>query len=288
MTKSPSNQNVIIVDGDTIAYRVAAGLGNTGPVTKGMTIIDNIYEHLIERYDTRVGLTYLTGVKNFRRTIPVPKVDKAGVYSTQDYKGNRKDTIPPEFLPHLRKYMIDIFEAVVVDYVEADDALGISHTIVSDLGLTPVIVTNDKDLNQIPGLHFNWVKREEFDISSENATLFFYEQLLTGDLTDNLPGLPGIGKARAKKLLDSPNFDIVKMYEDVYKDRWGGSYLATCQLTSILRNLVEVRNLLPPEGLRELQGSLTNAMSQLVNITGLEFNRHPILTMDLSISSDPF
>ena len=53
----------------------------------------------------------------------------------------------------------------------------------------------------IPGMHYNIDKEEVIQISTEQAWRNFYGQMLTGDSTDNIPGLYGVGKITAKKIL---------------------------------------------------------------------------------------
>jgi DNA polymerase-1 len=62
----------------------------------------------------------------------------------------------------------------------------------------------------IPGKHYNWmlqrlgkVIREAriYNVSLEEADRFFWTQLLVGDTTDNIKGVPGIGPKKAEALL---------------------------------------------------------------------------------------
>lgn len=64
-----------------------------------------------------------------------------------------------------------------------------------------IIVTLDKDLDQTPGWHFNFVTKRRYYITPNEGMAFFYQQLLTGDRVDNIPGLPKVGPAKAKKIL---------------------------------------------------------------------------------------
>ena len=59
----------------------------------------------------------------------------------------------------------------------------------------------DKDLLQITGTHYNFVKKEITEISEDTANLKLMLQCLTGDRSDNIPGIKGIGPKKAEKLL---------------------------------------------------------------------------------------
>ncbi len=131
---------------------------------------------------------FLTGKENFRETVATTAV----------YKGNRVAP-KPEHLPALREHMIKEWGAVVAEGQEADDAIAIEAT---KLGDDCVIVSLDKDLDQVAGYHYNFVKKESYYITPEEGMLRFYMQILTGDNADNIIGLHGIGNVKARKLLN--------------------------------------------------------------------------------------
>lgn len=81
------------------------------------------------------------------------------------------------------------------DGYEADDALGMNQT------EGAVICSIDKDLLQIPGQHYNFVKGLWTEITELDGWFNFYVQLLVGDTSDNIPGCPGIGKVKAPRIL---------------------------------------------------------------------------------------
>ena len=64
-----------------------------------------------------------------------------------------------------------------------------------------VICTVDKDLDQIPGKHFNFITNEHYEVTPEQGLQFFYKQILMGDSTDDIPGLKGIGGVKAALIL---------------------------------------------------------------------------------------
>lgn len=75
---------------------------------------------------------------------------------------------------------------------EADDALGIAQC-QAGCGEDTIICSIDKDLDGIPGWHYNFSKNRKADgtyiVSEVNANRFFYKQILSGDSTDNIPGM---------------------------------------------------------------------------------------------------
>lgn len=114
------------------------------------------------------------------------------------YKANRRKVRKPAGYPQLLQWLYTAapsrdWSVERLANVEADDALGILYR------PGDVIVSIDKDLLTIPGLH---LRNGEFvEVSPLEADRNFYGQVLTGDTTDGYPGCPGVGKVGAEKLL---------------------------------------------------------------------------------------
>lgn len=140
---------------------------------------------LLEKTETHK--LYLTGKGNFRYDVA----------TTVPYKGNRKSPKPRHY-DALRKFLEEEEGAEVITGMEADDELAIQQT---KLGDDSVIVTIDKDLKQVPGWHYNFVKHDLFYMNQEEADLWLYKQIVMGDAVDNILGVRGIGDKKADKLL---------------------------------------------------------------------------------------
>ena len=91
---------------------------------------------------------------------------------------------------------------------EADDAIAIEATKLSD---DCVIVSLDKDLDQVAGYHYNFVKDIAYYITPEEGLRRFYQQILTGDTADNIKGITGIGPVRSAQMLEDAE-DEAEMY----------------------------------------------------------------------------
>ena len=156
---------------------------------------------------------YLSGSTNFRNglaTIP-GKFTKEGD-AVLGYKANRKDTIRPYWYKRIRDYMVEVWNARIFEGIEADDALAIEQWAEDEYAPTTVIATIDKDLMNVPGWHYNILKKEDIHVSFKQAQVHFYRQCLTGDPTDNIPGLYRVGKGKAEKLINE-NMTEDQMYE---------------------------------------------------------------------------
>jgi DNA polymerase I len=151
----------------------------------------------------------------------------------QDYKAHRPEA-PSDLvqqLPFIRKvisaFRIKIFE--MAGY-EADDIIGTVAKDAAAQGWRIFIVTADKDMLQLVEeqikiydpmkdriLGVDYVK-EKFGVGPERVTEFM---ALTGDVSDNIPGLRGVGEKTAKELLSvfESIEDLLNHPERIKKDR---------------------------------------------------------------------
>lgn len=185
----------------------------------------SMVQNIISGARADTATLYLTGKGNFRETVA----------TLAEYKGNRKDSARPVHYEALREYATTHLDAVLIEGMEADDAMAIEQT--KDREGT-VICTIDKDLMQVPGLKFFWNKRDKktgdtsdcfIYVDEDTAVRHFFTQLITGDASDNIPGLkgtkeaPGPGARGAKKAFE--NCSTVAEYYDaalsLYRDKYG-------------------------------------------------------------------
>jgi len=153
---------------------------------------------------------YLTGSGNFREQLA----------TIRPYKGNRVASHKPKYYRDITDYLADFWDAEIVNGKEADDALGCAQWDEwKDNKDTTVIVSIDKDLDNIPGYHYNWRKEELYYVDLDTADKHFWTQVITGDTVDNIQGIPGSGPKAAAKILNDAN-DWLSMYQavlDAYK-----------------------------------------------------------------------
>ena len=176
-----------LIDGDILCYRIGFATNDESEDVAIRTMASFLEEMLMFDLEATEWTTYLTGKTNFRFDVAV----------TAPYKGNRKGEKP---VHHglLRDYLETSWNGVVSDGNEADDEIAIAAT---SLGDDSIIVSLDKDFDQVQGWHYNFVKKDKYYISHEEGLLNFYTQFLTGDRIDNIVGVKGIGPVKAHKLL---------------------------------------------------------------------------------------
>jgi 5'-3' exonuclease len=134
------------------------------------------------------------------------------------YKQHRKtpDGISnrPEWLYPLKEHLATTYRSYRKPSLEADDLLGILSTHPKLIPGKKIIVSEDKDLQTIPGWLFNPRKDTKPRlITPEQADRFHMYQTLTGDTTDGYKGCPGVGDKAANELLDSPYLLVPYEYE---------------------------------------------------------------------------
>lgn len=114
-----------------------------------------------------------------------------GIY--HQYKSNRRTNRRAAGYKALKDWAAATWPSTKLANVEGDDVLGIEY----EAG--DVIVSRDKDLRTIAGLHLT--PEGVIEISPWQADLAFFGQALTGDATDGYPGCPKVGPVAAGKLL---------------------------------------------------------------------------------------
>lgn len=208
-----------LVDADLLVYRVGFASAGT-PEGIARARLDEMYKRILEATQAERVISYLTSTdkSNFRFTL------------FPEYKANRVQPKPEHYLM-LREYLTDQYFATVVHGQEADDAIGIAAMQEPQ----SVVCTIDKDLDMIPGWHYNFVQDRLYLINELEAFRAFYRQCLEGDKgTDNIEGCAGIGKVKAERILvgcesETEMFEaVLRTYEKTYPvpEAWERLWLA--------------------------------------------------------------
>lgn len=188
-----------LIDGDIVVFSCAAYAESWGGGFEEVTSdIDSLMRRILESTEVDDYLAVLTGNDTYRYEI------------WPEYKANRKGKPRPIHLEDARSYLVTNWGATVTDQIEADDRLGIEQCS-EEFGKT-VICSIDKDLKQIPGYHFDWRKNIRDLVTPLDGKRCFYRQLLTGDRSDNVPGVGGIGPVKSARYINDL-LDEVDMYE---------------------------------------------------------------------------
>ena len=174
-----------LIDADIVAYRCSAS-AEKEEQSIALMRADILMNDIMEATKATDFKAYLSGFgeDSFRKILdPV-------------YKANRKDVVKPIHLEACRQFLVTHWKAEVVRGYEADDGMGMAQK-----GDT-IICSIDKDLLQVPGKHYNFVRKEFREVTEDEGLRAFYTQTLVGDRSDNVFGVAGIGPVKAAKVLD--------------------------------------------------------------------------------------
>jgi DNA polymerase-1 len=204
---------VAILDGDILAYRAAFFVETEG------------IEYLEERLNFDIASWTPPGVEKIYIALSCSRSDNYRRDYWPQYKAHRDiNKHTPEALPEAEQYVRTLGTPLSVPRLEADDLMGMMAS-----SGKAIAVTIDKDLRSVPGWHWNPDKEEAPVLVDEAlADRNFYTQWLTGDSTDNVPGIWKLGPKKAAALLDSTppqNWPalVLATYEQK-KDKDGNNY----------------------------------------------------------------
>lgn len=212
----PPKPRLAIIDADILVYKIGFASEDVseeiclGRVTK---LVNKIVYQDLKCDDYKA---YITGKGNYRNELAV----------TEPYKGNRKDAKRPVHYDAIRTHLQRL-GAELVEGSEADDAVATEATKTGGW-----IVSIDKDLDQVAGWHYNFVKHEEYYVTEEEGLRNLFTQVLTGDRTDNIIGLKGIGPKKAEKLLQDCKTE--REYYDACLKAYDGNQLRVDENLNLL------------------------------------------------------
>lgn len=251
---------LLLLDGDVIAYDSLLPRRIPGD-KRFVTRLDEKGEIILPEYSDRFNREFLEGsFENMKMIISSLKaklycdnvlmaVKGIGNYRDdiyEDYKANRKNkpnTYPnAHMVPALRHLAVVNNLAVAAHGREADDLLGIWAEECREYKVDFVVASIDKDLLNIPGTHWKTHHKEIKEMSFNASLRFFYEQLLSGDPVDSIPGLPRIGPKKAEKFLKDFKTEeefqevIVEQYYEAFGENWDTYLLSNGKMLRIQRH----------------------------------------------------
>jgi DNA polymerase-1 len=209
MSDTNNNPNTLfLVDGSSYLYRAFHALPNLtnseGIPTGALLGVANMLRRLVrEAQGAHIGVVFDAKGPTFRHEM----------YA--EYKANR-----PPMPPDLRQQIEPIHELVrklglpliQVDGVEADDVIGTLAVRAESAGMDCIISTGDKDMAQLVTDKVTLVNtmtetamnregvKEKFGVTPEQIVDFL---ALTGDKSDNIPGVEKCGPKTAAKWLQA-------------------------------------------------------------------------------------
>ena len=247
-----------LLDADIFLYEIGAvgqykdDDGET--VYRSFDWVQETLHNKVEEICNNVGATkapklFLTGNERYWGTDNYKPNFREAAATQKVYKGTRSKEKPFHYY-NLYSYITSAFDTTVSNGYEADDLLCAEQF--SRLGTSDetIICTRDKDLRMCPGWHYGWEcgKQPEFgphyydelgEISLERkynsagkcvsssikggGKAFFFAQLLTGDVVDNIGGLVKTGPVNTYNLLSEcrTEEDYLSAVKRSYRDKLG-------------------------------------------------------------------
>lgn len=210
-------EKVVLIDCDSLLYKNIEDLGEY------QDRIDDILSTIIDKSNASHYKCFLEDFGNYTfRKILNP-----------NYKLNRKDKPLPVNYKEIKQYIMGNYNPYLSKGIETDDSvISTWKYIKNEFPLTDVIISaNDKDYLTYPIKYLDlYYGRfcEESEVSKQDAIYNFMVQMLAGDTADGVKCLKGIGKGKAKKLLNNvskPSKNAyVRLLINEYKKQYKSKY----------------------------------------------------------------
>lgn len=240
---------LVIVDGNNYAFRAFYAITDLS-TSKG--------------FPTNAIYGFTTMLMKLRRDFPaaylVVVFDLKGPTTRHEefaeYKAHRKpmpETLIPQF-PRIKE-IIQAFSIPILEQqgIEADDIIGTLTERYAGKGLKIVIVTGDKDMMQLVAenvVMVDTMKDQTYDVAAvkERFGVDDPEKVvdilgLTGDVSDNIPGVPGIGPKGACALIEEFGSvdNIIENVEKIKSARMKQLIRQFSDQARLSRRLAEIR-----------------------------------------------
>lgn len=230
-----NDEPVLLIDGSPFLY-IHGGTANY------KNTVDEHIEKLLLVAQTEKYLGFLDGKNNFRKEL----ADNSGFSKykgTRASKEDRLEKIP--FMYRVRDYLVEKYNFIFTNGVEADDVLGMYNRKISGKkylnlffdevpvkkelsGYSSIIASIDKDLYTLNGFHLDLKSKEIISVNDSSSYIklsenrkklsgigykFRIAQTLMGDSADNIKGLFRCGPVKTYSLLK----DVEPTQESFYK-----------------------------------------------------------------------
>jgi 5'-3' exonuclease len=195
---SAATEQVFFFDGKDAAPCVDSDLG------AALVATDEYLDALADDLKATQIIVCLTDDANFRHTV------------WPNYKGNRKGLRKPENLAAVKEHFSAKYKTYQRPGLEADDCMGILATHPTLVPGERIIVSEDKDMQTIPGLLFNPAKDSKpRKITRLDADRFHLWQTICGDQSDGYPGAKGVGPKSPEALAVLESQSVAEAWQHV-------------------------------------------------------------------------
>ncbi|MCO6184767.1 DNA polymerase I [Rhizobium sp. L1K21] len=254
--------HLFLVDGSGFIFRAFHAIPSLSRKSDGLPVnavsgfCNMLWKLLVDARDTSVGVTPTHFAVIFDHS---SKTFRNELYP--EYKANR--TAPPEdLIPQfgLIRKATAAFNLPCIEMAgfEADDLIATYARQAEAAGADVTIISSDKDLMQLvtKNVHmYDAMKDRQISIPEViekwgvPPEKMIDLQAMTGDSTDNVPGIPGIGPKTAAQLLEEfGDLDtLLERAEEIKQNKRRENIIANRELAKISRQLVTLRTDTPVE-----------------------------------------
>ncbi|MCP4668592.1 MAG: DNA polymerase I, partial [Deltaproteobacteria bacterium] len=249
---SKKKETVYLVDGSSYIHRAFHAIRNLAnskglPTNAAFGFTKMILKLLADRAPKYMAIAFDVRGPTFRHRI------------YEDYKANRPP-MPEDMavqIPLIKKIVKDLnLEMIEKQGYEADDIIGTLARICEEKGFQVVMVTGDKDFRQLitPNITmWDTMKDVVSDVASLKETYglepeqFIEVMGLSGDSTDNIPGVPGVGEKTALALIrEFGSFDgVFDRVEEIKKKKLKENLQQSRDKALLSRKLVAIDRFVP-------------------------------------------
>jgi DNA polymerase-1 len=254
MSPAHRHETLTAIDGTALAYRSHFAFADRPLTTRDGEVTSAVFGFILALRRVLDALAPDRVVVVFDPPGPTFRHE---VY--KEYKAQR-DRMPPDLrsqLPYIDRYLdASGIPRLAIPGFEADDALATLAVRAADAGLRVSIVSNDKDLLQMvrDGIEVVQLGRaseppKTLDIAGVKQAFGVPPEkivdllALTGDSSDNVPGVPGVGAKTAAKLLEEHGTldGVLAAAETMKPGKVRDSLLASREKVAFSRELVRLR-----------------------------------------------
>ena len=218
---------IALIDADSLIYYE---MGKP-TLEEALQSLDGRLHQMFEQTEATHYAGFLTSGKCFRYAAA----------KTKPYKGNRVRKDKPIIFPAIKEYLKQEWNFTSIPELEADDLVSIYHN------ENTVICSPDKDvLYQNEGEHYNYGKADFIHTDWMEAETFLWKQMLMGDSTDGIQGIPKVGSKTADTWLNPlipskmPAFVLNKYIEKFGISNGVSNFAETFKLVYILKSKEDV------------------------------------------------
>ena len=249
MTDKPVNPPLILVDGSSYLYRayhvpaLQRLTRKNGEPSGAIYGVANMLRKLLKEYQpTQMAVVFDAKGKTFRHE------------QYPEYKANRPpmpDDLRTQIEPLHSLVRLMGLPMIVEPGVEADDVIGTLASQASEQGIPVLISTGDKDLAQLVNEHVTLINtmtdtvmdsegvKKKFGVPPDRMIDFL---TLTGDKSDNIPGVDKVGPKTAEKWLQQyDSLENLLQHSDEIKGKVGENLRAAVDQIPLSRELVTIQ-----------------------------------------------